>query len=165
MPKQPQPVQPPLTREPASSPEELYLVSRVYRKLVIPAKKRSFPNKETLEFTFQPGIPQKVPAYVAKSYAESYPHVYCILSDDEAESVLANPPAAPPPEEPEAPVNFNVVEFLNNNHPLLKDRLSTLGEMEIFLIADTLELNPGPNTPKGKLIEQILTEVEARNKR
>ncbi|MGD1007434.1 MAG: hypothetical protein ABR980_09420 [Ignavibacteriaceae bacterium] len=157
MAKQAQPIQP-------VEPEEVYLVSKVNRKLIIPKDKRSFPNKETLAFTFKAGIPQKVPAYAAKAYAESYPHVYSIVRDGEAEAIISKAPTVTQTAEVAAPSDFNAVVFLNNNHPLTKDKLITLGDKEVFQIAGTLELNPDPNTPKGKLIEQILTEVEVRNK-
>jgi hypothetical protein len=160
------------------SPKEMYLVSKVNRKLVIPKGKRCFPNKETLEFTFKAGIRLKVPAYVAKAYSESYPHVYSIVSNEAAEAVNAKTPIVPQAsresvsfpkgqlpaaEAAELPV-FNAVEFLNNNHPLTKDKLLSLSDKDVFLVAGTLALNPDPNTPKMKLIEQVFTEVEVRNK-
>lgn len=174
MAKQIQPVQHIETIEPreisegadrAHTEAEVYFISKVNRKLIIPAKKKSFPNKETLEFTFKAGIPQKVPAAVAKAYAEAYPHVYSIVSDEDAAAILSKTPTVQQAAGTSAPKDFNAVAFLNNNHPMTRDKLLTLDDKELFLVSQMLELNLAPNLPTGKLIEQILTDIEARNKK
>jgi hypothetical protein len=173
MAKQSQPVQP---VESTGKPEnsggadnisagaEVYLISKVYRKLIIPANKKSFTNKETLEFTFKAGVPQKVPVAIAKTYVESYPHVYSIVSDEDAAAILSKAPAEQQPADASAPKDFNAVAFLNNNHPMTRDKLLTLDDRELFQVSQMLELNLAPNLPTGKLIEQILTDIESRNK-
>jgi hypothetical protein len=146
-------------------PELIYIVSKTHRKIQIKKENRYFPNKEHVEFVFQPGIPLQVPSYM-KNYAESYPHVFSIISNEEAEAILADPPEVKPEAQTaQTQENFNVVEFLNNAHPLSAAKLEPLTDRQVFLIAAKLDLNPTPGMGKGKLIEQIITEVEVRNQK
>jgi hypothetical protein len=145
--------------------DEVYLVSKVDRELQIPKEKRSFPNEIPLTFIFKAGVPQKVPFYAAESYSSAYPDVYKILSNEEAEVLLTQ---EPPKTSVSAQTmntgnNFNVIEFLNNSHPVSRERLEVLGDKEIFQIAALLDLNPSPDTSKERLIEQILIDVEVKN--
>ena len=130
--------------------DEVYLVAKVDKLIIVSKEKKSFPNDKTLKIDLRAGVPQKVPQYIADSYSKTYPHIYRIADDKEAAVLLKSAAANMTPAGtdlqgigPESnPIVFNSAEFLNNNHPLSKNKLEVLGDKEIFQIAELLELKP-----------------------
>ena len=152
-----------ITKPVNHKPEDLvFMVSKVNKILQIPKIKRSFPNKENLEFKLKANVPVQVPFYVAQSYSESYPHIYAIVSDEEAEVLLLKKTTQTVAPKVTDNSNFSAVDYLNNTNPVTKDKLVDLGDKELFLIAEFLELQPSPETEKVELIESILVDLETK---
>lgn len=145
-----------------------FLVSTVDRVLLVPKLKRSFTNTEDWEFTFEAGVPVvigdnvadgEIPMEVAKTYSESYPHVFSITSDGKAK-------ALPETEEPEKTLpdgEFDAVAFLASNLEPTEKGLAALKQKELLAICEVLELSGSPNDSKKILAAKIVQEIKVRS--
>jgi hypothetical protein len=136
----------------------MLLVSQVNRKLVIPGKKTSFPNKETLVYEFTAGVPLEVIDEVAISYSESYPYIFSIVESEEKVEVKPKEAKA------EAKVfGFDAVSYLTNNPQATEEELKNLKQSELLAVCEALTLKANFNTGVDKLAAKIAQELVIRN--
>ncbi|MDD5353208.1 MAG: hypothetical protein PHS93_08625 [Candidatus Omnitrophica bacterium] len=149
--------------------KEVFVVSPITHVLIIP-KTKHYSNTEELTFNFQAKVPLKVPEDIAEGKVKIFPNKYKIVTNAEAEKLLKVKPVqqVKPEEVPE--VVFDAIEWLNQNHPVEKEKLELLELPELFQIVQALstdpkiKLNIHPNIGKDKLVLRLLTAIEELEK-
>jgi len=148
--------------------KEVFVVSPITHVLIIP-KTKHYSNTEELTFNFQAKVPLKVPEDIAEGKVKIFPNKYKIVTNAEAEKLLKVKPVqqVKPEEVPE--VVFDAIEWLNQNHPVEKEKLELLELPELFQIAQALSTDPKvkltvhPNIGKEKLVLRLLAVIEELN--
>jgi len=153
----------------------IFLVSTVTHNLVIPASKKDFNNDEDLVFEFTAGVPVEVPKEIGEEYLKCYPHkykqVYQIIDDVDEDTTSENDVVIDDvntdAQNNEANDNvdnaetdgFDAVDFLNQNFPIEREKLTPLKQRELRAIAKALELTVPFGSNNQDIINLILEKT------
>ena len=145
-----------------------FIISTVDKVIEVPALKRSFANKEDWKFELEAGVPVpigdnvdkgEIPMEVAKTYSESYAHVYSIVDSGKT---VASAEGKGTETKPPVTGEFDPVAFLEGNLEPTEEELADMKQKELLAICEVLELSGSPNESKKVLAAKIVQEMKVR---
>jgi hypothetical protein len=151
-----------MAKQPTTTKEkEVFLSSKVNRKVEVKKDKRTLPNAENVVYKFKANVPKLVPRWFANYCLESYSHVFTLVDKAEAEKILATVQETPAQaQQEEADTPFNAKEFLNQA-TITKETLLAVGDKNLFKISAELQLPVELGTDTESHVEKILSELAA----